>query len=418
VTGFALGSNPREELIMGELGGVRVTGPLASHVEGFCAALVRVGYAPSTAREHGAVLVHLSRWLAAERLESSQLTAPVVERFLDARRRTGYRRWRSVRSLRPLLEYLREVADVPASAPPAAEGPVDRLLDAYRRYLRVERRLAPTTVRIHEDVARRFLLPHADDDRLDLDGLGPAQVRAFVLAEVQMRSVGSMKALLSPLRALLRFLFVAGLVPRDLTAAVPAVASPRLASLPRALDSATVAALLSSCDRRTAIGRRDFAVLVVMVRLGLRAGEVAALQLDDVGWRSGELVVHGKGSRLDRLPLPVDVGEAVVDYLRHGRPRSACRSLFLRACAPDGPMSGRSVAMVPRSASRRAGLPAAVGAHRLRHTAASEMLRGGASLAEVAEVLRHRSESTTAIYAKIDRASLDLLVRPWPGAGR
>jgi site-specific recombinase XerD len=117
------------------------------------------------------------------------------------------------------------------------------------------------------------------------------------------------------------------------------------------------------------------------------------------------------------LPLPVDVGEEV-DYLRHGRPRSACRSLFLRACAPDGPMSGGSVAMVPRSASHRAGLPEAVGAHRLRHTAASEMLRGGASLAEVAEVLRHRSESTTAIYAKIDRASLDLLVRPWPGTGR
>jgi integrase len=195
------------------------------------------------------------------------------------------------------------------------------------------------------------------------------------------------------------------------------VASPRLASLPQGLDAVTVAALLGSCDRRTAVGRRDFAILVLLVRLGLRGGEVAALRLDDIDWRAGELVVRGKGSRLDRLPLPQDVGEAVADYLRHGRPRSTCRSLFMRACGPEGSMSAGSVVMVPRSASGRAGLPV-VGAHRLRHTAASEMLRSGASLAEIAEVLRHQSESTTAIYAKIDRAALGLLVRPWPGAGR
>jgi len=225
-----------------------------------------------------------------------------------------------------------------------------------------------------------------------------------------------MKALLSPLRSLLRFLFVAGIAPRNLAAAVPGIANPQLAALPKGVDAATVAALLGSCDRGTAVGRRDFVIMTVMVRLGLRAGEVVALGLDDIDWRAGELVVRGKGNRLDRLSLPADVGAAVVDYLCHGRPLSPCRAVFLRAVGPYGAMTGRSVVMVPRSASRRVGLPIIVGAHRLRHTAASEMLRGGGSLAEIAQVLRHHSESTTAIYAKLDRAALGLLVRPWPGA--
>jgi integrase len=396
---------------------VRVTGPLAWQVEGFCAALVGVGYTPRTARDHGYVLAHLSRWLEAEDVDPAGLTPPVVDRFLAARRGDGYRRWLSARSLRPLLGYLREVGVVPAAPAPAPDGPVEKLLVVYRRYLLVERRLAPTTVEVHEHVAARFLAQRATDEGLDLAGLTSADVTAFVLAEARLRSVGSMKALLSPLRTLLRFLFVAGLVSGELSAAVPAVASPRLMSLPRGVDRTTAAALLASCDRRTAVGRRDFAILTLLVRLGMRAGEVAALRLEDIDWRAGELVVRGKGSRLDRLPLPQDVGEAVADYLRHGRPPSSCRALFVRACAPGGAMSPGSVAMVPRNASDRVGLPV-VGAHRLRHTAASEMLRCGASLGEIAEVLRHRSETTTALYAKVDRDALGLLVRPWPEAGR
>jgi hypothetical protein len=178
VTGLRSGFHPGEELIVTELFKVRASGPLALHVEGFCAALVQMGYTSRTARDHGYVLVHLSRWLAAERLQSAELTSPVVERFLEARRRVGYRRWRTVRSLRPLLAYLREVATVPAWCPDVAESPVDRLLESYGRYLRVERRLAPSTVRSHEDVARRFLSGHAEADRLDLDGLTAAEVTA------------------------------------------------------------------------------------------------------------------------------------------------------------------------------------------------------------------------------------------------
>jgi integrase len=178
-----------------------------------------------------------------------------------------------------------------------------------------------------------------------------------------------------------------------------------------------VAALLASCDRTCAVGRRDLAILVLMVRLGLRAGEVAALRLDDIDWRAGTVVIRGKGGRIDQLPLPSEAGEAVADYLRHGRPASRCRAVFLRSCGPDGAMTGHCVTMVPRSASRRAGLPV-VGAHQLRHTVATQMLRQGASLPQVAEVLRHRSEDTTAIYAKVDQAALGLVVRPWPGVQR
>ncbi len=291
------------------------------------------------------------------------------------------------------------------------------LLKAYRRYLVAERRLASSTVRARMDVAREFLAPRVTGTGLDLERLAAADVTGFLVARARLRTAMSVKAMASPLRCLLRYLFVAGLASRDLSGAVPAAASRRLAPLPAGADPATVAALLASCDRTCPAGRRDFAILVLMARLGLRAGEVAALRLDDIDWRAGTVVIRGKGGRIDQLPLTPDAGEAVADYLRHGRPASRCRAVFLRSFGPAGAMTGHCVTMVPRSASRRAGLPV-VGAHRLRHTAATEMLRHGASLPQVAEVLRHHSEDTTAIYAKIDRAALGLVVRPWPGAQR
>ena len=196
--------------------------------------------------------------------------------------------------------------------------------------------------------------------------------------------------------------------------AVPSVADLRDRSLPRGLDPAAVRRLLASCDRRRLVGRRDFAILLLLSRLGLRAGEVAAIELDDMDWRAGMLLVHGKGSREDALPLPVDVGEAIVSYLRR-RPRCACRALFLRVTAPRLGMDRCTVAWVVRAACDRAGLPR-VGAHRLRHTAATQMLRGGASLPEIGQVLRHREQKTTAIYAKVDHTALRTLARPWPVA--
>ena len=402
---------------MSELPEAGMSGPLAVHVEGFRGELAGLGYSPRTARDHGNVLAQLSCWLVAEQLSPLQLTEPVLDRFVAARRRKGYRRWRSRRSLRLLVAYLRQAGAIPGAGQLAPDGPLEMLLDGYRGYLVAERRLAASTVRARVDVARQFLAPRVTGGRLDLGTLAAPDVTGFLLAQARLRTTGAVKAMASPLRCLLRFLFVAGLVPCDLAGAVPAAASPRLASLPAGADPATVAALLASCDRSRLVGQRDFAILALLARLGLRAGEVAALRLDDIDWRAGTVVIRGKGGRIDQLPLPPDVGEAVAAYLRHGRPASGCRAVFLRACGPAGPMTAHCVAMVPRSASRRAGLPV-VGAHRLRHTAATEMLRHGASLQQVAEVLRHHSEDTTAIYAKCDRAALGLVVRPWPGAQR
>jgi integrase/recombinase XerD len=391
-------------------------GPLGWHVEGFSAELVRLGYSPRTARDHGYVLAQLSIWLEAGQLSPSQLTESVLERFAGWRRRQGYRRWRSRRSLRLLVAYLRGAGAIPVAGP-LPVSPLDGLLEDYRRYLVAERRLAPSTVRGRVDVARCFLARRVTGGRLNLATLASSDVTGFLLRQARLRTAVSVKAMASPLRCLLRFLFVAGLVPCDLAGAVPAVASSRLAALPKGVDPVTVAALLASCDRSRPVGQRDFAVLTLLARLGVRAGEVAALRLDDVDWRAGTLVIRGKGGRIDQLPLPADVGEALAAYLRHGRPASQCRAVFLRSCGPGGPMTGHCVVMIPRSASRRAGVPV-VGAHRLRHTVATEMLRRGASLAQVAEVLRHRSQDTTAIYAKVDRAVLGLVARPWPGADR
>jgi integrase len=201
-----------------------------------------------------------------------------------------------------------------------------------------------------------------------------------------------------------------------LAAAVPSVAC-RREDLPRGIAAGQVRLLLDSCDRSTPAGRRDYAIVLLLSRLGLRCGEVAGLDFDDVDWRAGELVVRGKGSRIDRLPLSSDVGEAVADYLRHGRPRGFGRAVFLRACAPVTRLSAGNVSDVVVRACKRAGV-ARVGAHRLRHTVASELLSRGAGLVEIGQVLRHQDLRTTALYAKVDRQALSRLALPWPGSER
>jgi integrase/recombinase XerD len=222
--------------------------------------------------------------------------------------------------------------------------------------------------------------------------------------------------LVCALRSFLGFLHVDGVLPHSLTSAVPSVAGSRLAGLPKGLTSGQVRQLLGSCDQGTAVGRRDFAVLTMLVRLGLRAGELVALELADVDWHGGEIVVRGKGNRCERLPLPVDVGQAIVTYLQHGRPASECRRVFLRMRAPRGALSSGGVTSIVPGAARKAGLPP-VAAHRLRHTVATEMLRAGAPLREIGQVLRHRSVLSTAIYAKVDHQALRQLARPWPAGG-
>lgn len=395
--------------------GQAVTGPLAPYAAGFAAELAAKGYSPSAVRLRLWLLNHMSAWLLEEGLSVGSLTTERASQFIARRRAKGYRTWVSERSVRLPMEYLWSVGALPA---PVAEvdGPVDALVDAYGRYLVRERGLAATTVRDYSAIARSFLSSGGGSDVVDLGGLVAGDVTAFVGRECARRGVSSAKYMVVGLRSLLRYLHVAGLLEVSLAEAVPAVADRRGSGLPRGLSAGEVARLLTSCDRRRAVGRRDHAILTLLVRLGLRAGEVAALQLDDIDWHRGEIVVRGKGNRHERLPLPTDVGEAVAGYLRRGRPPSHHRGVFLRVNAPEGGLRAAGVSGVVHDACVRAGIPP-VGAHRLRHTAATEMLRFGGSLPEIAQVLRHRQLETTAIYAKVDRAALAGLARPWPGSG-
>ncbi len=393
---------------------VQVTGALEPFAGGFRVELVRVGYGPDSAAQRMQLMACLSRWMVEGEVPVAELTWERAQQFVEWRCAMGYRHFRSPRGLVPLLAYLRSLGVAPLPVAPSADGPVDLLVERYQVYLLGERGLAGGTVLYYERVARLFLEQlAAAGGELDLGRLSAGEVGRFVLEQCAARSVGSAKNVVMALRSLLRFLHVDGVTARDLAGAVPAVA-PQRRSLPRALDPRVVARLLASCDRRTKAGRRDFAVLIVLARLGLRAGEVAAIELQDIDWRRGELLVRGKGGRRERLPLPVDVGRALAGYVQRGRPRVGCERLFLRVNAPTGGLSPDGVSRIVHAACRRCGVPL-VGAHRLRHTAATETLRAGASLEEIGQLLRQQSTFTTAIYARVDRDRLRELARPWPG---
>jgi site-specific recombinase XerD len=390
---------------------VRVVGPLAPFADGFRVDLVERGYALWSAQFQLLLVAHLSRWMEAEGLEVEQLTPPMVERFLAERRRRGYATRLSPVGVRPLLGYLDRLGVLPPSEEVCS--PVDRLLEQFRRYLLEERALTVGSVGLYEPVARVFLAERPEPIDEDLARLSAAEVLAFVLRESRRRGRASALTMVCALRALLRFLHVRGWIAAPLATVVPSIPR-RREDLPRGIPAGQVQRLLDGCDRATSVGRRDFAILVLLARLGLRRGEVAAVALDDVDWRAGELVIRGKGSRIDRLPLPGDVGEALADYLRCGRPGGFGRTLFLRSCAPIVGLSSAGVSSVVVRACERAGIPP-VAAHALRHTLASELLRRGAALPEIGQVLRHQSLETTAIYAKVDQAALSRLALPWPG---
>ncbi len=396
---------------------VPVSGPLAQFRSGFASELVRQGYKTNPAGVQMNLMAHLSRWLSAEGLDVHRLSDTEVERYLRARRAAGWVNHCGSRAMQPMLAYLRGLGVAPTPPIPSPEGPVEVILERYRHYLTVDRGLAPATARGYLYAVRPFLcgriLP--DGHALNLDHLHTADITAFVVACCAHCSRGTAKRTVTALRSLLRFLHVKGMVKRSLVAAVPSIARWHLAGLPKSLEPAQVRSLLASCDRRTRSGRRDFAILTLLVRLGLRAGEVAALALDDIDWRAGEMVVHGKGKRADRLPLPTDVGAAMAAYLRRGRRANAeVRSVFVRVNAPHRALSTSGVAHVVTTAARRAGL-GHIHAHRLRHTTATQLLRAGASLPEIGQLLRHRRVLTTAIYAKVDREALRTIARPWPG---
>jgi integrase/recombinase XerD len=396
---------------------VRVSGPLEPFAAGFASELFRQGYALDSVGLQMYLVAHLSRWLAGEGKGAGVLSGEVAEAFSASRRAAGYTSFLTVRALLPLLGYLRELGVAPVPVAPGPCGPVEVLLERYGRYLRVERGVVPRVAQNYVGNVRPFLQTRVSPDglALDLERLDGGNIVAFVLEVCPGCSRSMAKLTVTALRSLLGFLHVEGEIDRPLAASVPSVAGWRLSGLPKGIEPGELARLFESCDRSTVNGRRDFAILMMLSRLALRAGEVTACCLDDIDWSAGEIVVRGKGERRDRLPLPSDVGGAIAAYLRDGRPVSSeGRVLFVRVKAPHRGLGDTGVTQVVLAASRRAGL-GAIYAHRLRHTAASEMLRAGGTLPEIGQVLRHRHISTTAIYAKVDLKGLRTIAPAWPG---
>jgi integrase/recombinase XerD len=392
---------------------VRMAGPLTPYAAGFADELVRVGYKPSSTRNRLALAGHFSGWLQSEGLDVVDVAESTVEAFLVARRAAGYRLREKGESLIPLLVHLRGLGLV-APGLVAQRTPVERVLECFREYLLGERGLTPAAARGYVDLVRPFVAGRVGELGVDPQRVTAGEVTSFMVAESSRLAPKTVQRAASALRALLRFWHLDGVLATSLVEAVPKVAY-RSPGLPRALGTGQVTALLASCDRDRVAGLRDYAMLMLLSRLALRCGEVAALTLEDLDWRVGQITVRGKGNRRDLLPLPVDVGQALVDYLHTGRPDTASgRSVFIRVLAPHRALTGTGVTHAVAAAGRRAGLGAVHG-HRLRHSAATSMLAAGGSLAEIGQVLRHRQQSTTMIYARVDVQALRALARPWPG---
>jgi site-specific recombinase XerD len=346
----------------------------------------------------------LSRWLESGRSVVDEIDHEIVRRFL-ARRRRKYTQFTTERALRPLLTYLQGVNAVGVTSAPEQER--SELLQQYERYIVEERGITPAVRERYMEIADDFLRGRK------LSSLTAGAVTRYVDAHAGRPGFGGW---LSALRAVLRFLFIASKTKTNLAFAVPSTPHWTQTSLPQALEPDELSAVLSSPDRRTITGCRDYAVLILLSRLGLRACEVAATQIEDIDWPSGEIKIRGKGRSLARLPLPVDVGEAIVAWLQRAQRSKTTRSVFVRVRAPYGPLTSPAVVRIATAALREAGIDRG-GAHRLRHTAATQMLRRGASMTEIAQVLRHRDLNTTAIYAKVDRGSLRTIAKPWPVDG-
>ena len=400
---------------MGDPSRVRVAGPLEAHAAGFVAELARLGYTSGSAYGQMLLMAHVSRWLAGEGLDAGGLTPEAAERFLASRRAAGYVLYLSPKALVPLLGCLRRAGAAPEAPVPAPAAPADALLGRFQGYLVSERGVGAETAADYAAKTRPFLSGRLAAGGSGLAATTAADVTAFVVENCPSMRKGTAKLTVTALRSLLGWLHVAGEIPAPLGWAVPSVANGKLAALPAPLEPGQVTAILGSCDASTPAGLRDLAMLTLLARLALRAGEVAGLVLDDIDWRAGEVTVTGKGRRSERLPLPADAGEAVAAWLRDGRPEpfEGSRRVFLRIKAPHCGLTSGGVTQAVFAAAQRAGL-GRVYAHRLRHTAATGMLRAGASLPEVGQVLRHRRLLTTAIYAKTDVPALRALARPWP----
>ena len=393
--------------------------PLLVQVLPFADSLMESGYAATTIQSKLGLLIDLGEWLRRRGLAVKDLDERRIETFITDSRRNGLLRRGDRTTLRQLLDHLREHHVVQRVTPTCDVSPLAAILDRYEKHLRSERGLTTATIINYLPFARKFLSDRFGEGPFLLKVVRPRDISGFILRHVRTMSCRRAQLMTTVFRSFFRFLFQRGELQVDLAPSIPTVADWRLSTLPRYITAEEVIRVLGSCDRHTATGRRDYALLLLLARLGLRAGEIVAMQLEDIDWRSGEILVRGKGLLYDRMPLPVDVGQALAVYLRHDRPSSKTRRVFVCGKAPQRGFSGPStVSTIVRRALDRAGLhPGFKGAHLLRHSLATSMIRSGASMSEIGEILRHRSPSTTEIYAKLDFEGLRSLAQPWPNLG-
>lgn len=387
---------------------------LSEYKAGFYAHLLNLGYSGSAATKHRALLGEFAGWAESRGIPVEDLAAIDAGAFFDGRNAGAYKSLRTPRSLEPLFVYLRQAGAVASLTPQRPSGALEIFLGRYLAFLTTERGLTSGTTAMYVRVARRLGAELFVAGDLDWHSLRAGDVIGFAGRTCAAHGVSWARQIVSALRCLLRYLQLEGLSDFALDHAVLAVAgvSP---PPPSGIGRADAEALLLSCDRQSPLGRRDYAILMLLCRLGLRGGEAIGLTLDDIDWRAAEIVVVGKGGRRDRLPLQAEVGDALAGYLHHGRPQvNDDRAVFLRHCAPiRGLRATGSIRSILERACARAGI-AYVNPHRLRHTVATEMLRAGVALRDIGQVLGHQTIAATAVYAKVDLETLRAVTRGWP----
>jgi site-specific recombinase XerD len=388
-------------------------------VHRYRAILIAEGYSSATSEMHLCLLANLNEYLERCHLQASDLTEKTIDRYFDYRRR-HFRTLRNDQSIfRKILRLLQDTGEVRRKCPPPLRGPYRRVEEDYDRYLEEERGLAAVTRLNYGQFIDVFLRDQFGVKPPGFRSLSAKDIITFVRREAPHYTPKRAGVMITALRSFLGYLRFRGSVRTDLAACVPSIATWAFSSLPRFLQMTQVRRVLRICDRRTSIGRRDFAILLLLARLGLRACEIVALTLEDINWHAGEITIHGKGNKTSRLPLPSDVGEAIAAYLTKGRPKCSSRCVFLCTRAPRRAFKN-SIAVstvVARRLEQSGYTGPHTGAHVFRHTLATHMLRSGASFDEIAQLLRHRSFNTTALYAKVDLPALRPLAQRWPEGG-